>query len=490
GAQPTADVNRAAWYDWACFNARRFTDYLKWVKSEMRKLDPEVPICAGGTASMLSSGNSTSGIDEELIINEVDDVILNESGGSHIKSDLFLSLSGKKMAMVEPEMGGGVHNILLHFLHGKSSITKWWWARTLSRRYYGMNRSSIPHSWDISLAEVAEVLKIGLDVRRLRREIAEFTVPEPEVAILYSKSSIIQVPPHLVRAGRTPYLEALYSTWEGARCLGCRIGFISEKQMIAGDKLKGIKLLIVPAAKYSCPEVADAALRYMDEGGTVVMVPESFLFDQYAREADRVSDLGLKVEKVTLPKVLGRGALVQNYDQSFSQEVLYGQVSSRIETGGLDIFARSRPALQSRGLVQTLDPGQNTVLASFEDGSPAVVLVKRGKGRLYYLASPLVTADYHKLLAPLADRLGLNRPVLGVDKSGVPVTGAEVRAVERRNDYLVYACNLGEAPVEFDLKGEEPLGRIEDLRKLEPLTGVHVRLGPYQEMIFRVEKAE
>ena len=139
-------------------------------------------------------------------------------------------------------------------------------------------------------------------------------------------------------------------------------------------------------------------------------------------------------------------------------------------------------------LVQTLDPGRNTVLARFEEGSPAIVLVKRGRGRLYYLASPLVTADYHKLLVPLADRLGLNRPVLGLDSSGVPVTGAEVRAVERRNDYLVYACNLGEPPVEFDLEGEGPLGWIEDLRRLEPLTGTHVRLGPYQEMILRVEK--
>ena len=88
-ARPVDDVNRAAWYDWACFNTRRFTDYLNWIKSEMRKFDPDIPICAGGTSSMLSSSNSVSGIDEEIIINEVDDVILNESGRSTIFSDLF-----------------------------------------------------------------------------------------------------------------------------------------------------------------------------------------------------------------------------------------------------------------------------------------------------------------------------------------------------------------------------------------------------------------
>ncbi len=145
-ARPVDGTNRAEWYDWACFNTRRFTDYLKWVKQEMRKLDPETPICAGGTSSMLSSSNSVTGIDEEMIINEVDDVILNESGSSPIFSDLLLSLSDSKKVMVDPEMSGGAHGILLQFLHGKSDISKWWWAGAPSTEYPHMNESSLPHS--------------------------------------------------------------------------------------------------------------------------------------------------------------------------------------------------------------------------------------------------------------------------------------------------------------------------------------------------------
>ncbi|MEA2063295.1 MAG: beta-galactosidase [Gemmatimonadota bacterium] len=486
-SRPVDDVNRAAWYDWACFNSRRFTDYLKWVKSEIRKLDPDVSLNAGGTSSMLRAHNSTSGIDEELIINEVDDVILNESGSSHIFSDLFLSLSEKKKAMVEPEMGGGVHNILLHFLHGKSSITKWCWPQSLRREYPEFAAQSIPHSWSISLPEVAEVLRLALDVRRLRKEIAEFTRPEPEVAILYSKSSILQVPPRMIRAGRTPYLDAVFSTWEGSRYLGCRIGFVSEKQILSG-KLSRFKLLIVPAAKYSRPEVADAVLDYIENGGTAVLVPESFLFDQYARQNDRVAELGLKVKDVTLPQVLGEGELVQNYDQSFTQTVVYGEVKNTVITGDLDIFHGKRLTLHTGGLVQSLDPGDNPVLARFEDGKPAIVLVKRGRGRLYYLASPLAAGDYHKLLALLADDLGLQRPVLAVDSRSELITTAEVRAVERDNDYLVYASNLGGEPVEFDLKGEKTLGQVEDLRRLRPVPGGHVKLGPWEETILRVDK--
>ena len=467
-ARPVDEVNRAAWYDWACFNNRRFTDYLKWIKSEMRKFDPDIPICAGGTSSMLSSSNSVTGIDEEKIINEVDDVILNESGRSPIFSDLFLSLSEKKKVMADPEMGGGVHGILLQFLHGKSDISKWWWASAPSSEYLHMNQSSLPHSKIISLSDINEVLRIGLDVRRLSSEIAEFIQPEPEVAILYSKTSIIQVPPHLVQAGRTPYIDAVYSVWEGSRFLGCRIGFVSEKQILAG-KLAKFKLLIIPAAKYIIPDVATAIVSYIKEGGTVVVIPESFIFDQYARDNNMISELGITITDVTLPPVLGEGEKVQNYDQSFSQNILYGDVQKKITTLSKDIFENNTSPLTlfSDGLVQSVDPGSHQVLAMFDDGKAAIVLAQIGNGALYYLAAPLKTPDYHLLLSPLAQKLGLKRPVVGVDKSGKLVTGAEVRAVERETDYLVYASNLTPEPVEFDLKGAGEFVVITDLRSLQ-----------------------
>jgi Beta-galactosidase/Beta-galactosidase trimerisation domain len=486
-AAPVSDVNRAAWYDWSFFNTRRFTDYLKWTKEQMRKLDLEVPICAGGTSSMLSSGNSTSGIDEEMIINEVDDVILNESGSSHIFSDLFLSLSEHKKAMVEPEMGGGVHGMLLHFLHGKSSIAKWHWPRTLSREFPGFAQSSIPHSWDITLPEVAEVLRLGLDVRRLRNEIAAFTAGEPEIAIFYSKSSILQVPPQQVRAGRTPYLNAVFAAWSGSRFLGCRIGFVSEKQILAG-KLAKFKLLIIPAVKYIPPEVADAVFDYTSRGGTAVIVPEAFLFDQYARQNDRLAGLGLKIEGVTLPPVLGEGERVQNYDQSITQTIVYGEVKNTAVTEDRDIFRGRQLTFQTEGLVQNLDPGGNSVLASFENGRPALVLLTPGKGRIYYLASPPVAADYHELLCPLAEDLGLTRPVLAVDSEGKPVTGAEVRAVECDGHLLVYACNLSGRTLEFDLESARHLGEIKDLRSIKSISTRHVNLSPFEETIFRIEQ--
>jgi hypothetical protein len=488
-ARPADNVNRAAWYDWAEFNSVRFTGYMKWIKDEMRKYDTKTPICAGGTSSMLSSSNSVTGIDEELIINEIDDVILNESGGSAIFSDLLLSLSETKKVMVDPEMGGGTHGLLLQFLHGKSDISKWWWAGMPSREYPHMNETSLPHSKEISLQEIAEVLKIGLDIRRLGKELAEFTKPDPEVVILYSRSSIVQVPPQLIQSGSTPYTMALTSVWEGSRYLGCRVGFITEKQILQ-KHLEGIKLLLVPAVKYIRPEVIPVILNFIQRSGIVLIIPESFLYDQYARENDLIKDFGITINDVTLPPETGKGEKVHNYDQSFSQSVLYGEVRKKISCEEGDVFVgKALPgSLKSDGLVQTIDPGPNRVLARFEDGRPALILIKKGEGRIYYLAAPLETGSYHQILFPIADLAGINRPVIAVGKNGNPVTGAEIRGIELETEYLAYACNLTGSIVEFDLDVKGAEGDILDLRTMKNSTGRHVVLSPYQETIFRLEK--
>ena len=127
-------------------------------------------------------------------------------------------------------------------------------------------------------------------------------------------------------------------------------------------------------------------------------------------------------------------------------------------------------------------------VARFEDGNAAIVLAESGKGTIYYLTAPLKTEDYHTLLSPLAQKLRLKRPVKGIDQKGELVTGVEVRAIERKTDYLVYACNLTAETVEFDLKGPGNPGVIMDLRSLHEIPEGHVKLAPFQETIYSIEK--
>jgi hypothetical protein len=204
-----------------------------------------------------------------------------------------------------------------------------------------------------------------------------------------------------------------------------------------------------------------------------------------------LSELGFDITDVTLPPVLGEGEKVQNYDQSFSQKILYGDVLQKITTLNMDIFKGNNPplTLYSSGLVQSIDPGSHQVIARFEDGKEAIVFAESGKGGMYYLTAPLRTEDYHTLLSPLASRIGLNRPVRGIAQDGNLVTGVEVRAVEREADYLVYACNLTAERVEFDLEVSSGVpGVFMDLRSLHEIPDRHIRLDPFQETIYKIEK--
>ena len=145
---------------------------------------------------------------------------------------------------------------------------------------------------------------------------------------------------------------------------------------------------------------------------------------------------------------------------------------------------------RNRGIhKQTIDAARcDEILAKFDDGKAAIVRNAIGKGSLYYLAAPLKTEDYQVLLAPLAEKLRLNRPVVGVDQNRQLVTGVEVRSVERENDYLICASNLKPEPADFKLEGKGKINQALDLRNLQEIPGGHVHLKPFQETIIRVEK--
>jgi hypothetical protein len=191
---PLPGTNRAQWYDWAVFNQERFTNHFAWVRDLVKQIDPSTPVTTGGSHSMLAGSNGTSGIDEELIINRVGDVILHEGGDSTLGMDLQLALSREKKPLCDPELSIEVKDLWPHLLHGKSVLQLWHWPAQPPAEYPTLIASSYAHSWSIPLTDVEELLRTALDVRRLSKEIAAFASVQPEAAILYSKTSIVQIP--------------------------------------------------------------------------------------------------------------------------------------------------------------------------------------------------------------------------------------------------------------------------------------------------------
>src|SRR5258708_4791060 len=116
----------------------------------------------------------------------------------------------------------------------------------------------------------------------------------------------------------TPYLAELEKTYTGSQYLDAKVTFITERQ-IAKGWLNRYKLLLVPGVRNLPREVFEKVSEYASAGGRVLVVPESFLGDEYNRPVDYLARLGVTIRETQRPKPGGLGVMVQGYDQSFSQ---------------------------------------------------------------------------------------------------------------------------------------------------------------------------
>ncbi|MCI0625475.1 MAG: beta-galactosidase trimerization domain-containing protein [Acidobacteria bacterium] len=487
---PVSGTNRAQWYDWAVFNQQRFANHLGWVKGLVKQIDPGTPITAGGSSSMLAGSNGTSGIDEELIINQVGDVILHEGGGSTLGMDLQAALSRLKKPLCDPELSIEVRDIWPHLLHGKSVMQLWHWPAQPPSEYPHLIGPSYAHSWRIPLRDVEELLRTALDVRRLGKEIAAFSLLQPEVAILYSRTSMIQVPAKWMRATSTPFLEELGSVYEGSLYLDARTTFISEAQILDGWARR-YKVLLVPAAKYVQAEVADKLLDYVNEGGHLVVSPESLIANEYLRPLDFMSRIGVRVKETKGSPEGDLGELVQQYDQTFRQQRLTAPQKSAIKTLARDIFADGNLTLQGNGLVQSLEatPG-NPILAEFQDGRPAIVKHSHGNGSIYFLATPLESRSYAELLDRLFEKAGIQRAVRVLGGQGKRVWGIETRNVRQGRGRLLYVVNHTADSHSVQIKVPESLTQATELRTGRAIQPESVALKPHETQIIKLASRE
>jgi beta-galactosidase GanA len=481
-SRPLPGTNRALWYDWARFNQDRFTDYLVTVRDTIRKLDRTVPLAAGGSSSMLAGRTGTTGIDEERIVNEVDDVIIHEGGGSTMGMDLQLALSETRKPLADPEMSiGAVEHLLPHFLHGKSVAQIYHWPSQPANEFYSNNRSSLAHSWSFPLADVNEVLRVALDVRRLNREIAAFVETPAEVAILYSQTSTLQLPPEMLTWQTTPYLEELRNAYEAGQYLDAKTTFVTERQ-IGNGRLAHYKLLIVPGVRNLPASVVQKIWDYAAAGGRVLVLPESLLADEYNNPQPYLSKIGVEILKTERPKPGGGGRMLQGYDQAFSEEVTFTD-NSPVKLAPSPGF----PELSAVGVRQVLRTGsQAEVLSRYPDRGAAVVRAAVGRGKVYYSGASLRDLGYAKLLDNLFDEAGVSRPVRVRRLDGHEKGHVEARLAMFQGKTLLYIANFESAPARLEIEAQRPVTGLKELRENRSIQGRELTVPARQTCIYEL----
>ena len=149
--------------------------------------------------------------------------------------DLQLALSEKKKPLADPEMSvGSVKYLLPHMLHGKSVAQLWHWPAQPANEFHSNTESSLAHGWMYPLPDIDELLRTALDVRRLNKEIAGFVDAPAEVAIFYSQTATLQLPPEMLTWETTPYLAELRKTYDASQFLDAKVTFITERKIRQG----------------------------------------------------------------------------------------------------------------------------------------------------------------------------------------------------------------------------------------------------------------
>jgi beta-galactosidase GanA len=236
--------------------------------------------------------------------------------------------------------------------------------------------------------------------------------------------------------------------------LGVPVDFITTKQVLQ-DKLLQYQVLVIPAATYEQADVVQKVMTFARTGGQVVLVPNSWFFDQYNRKQDYLEPLNIQVTTMKAPKLtagrartgLQRDAGGEETEAPFLMGLIVDSLvtdvpKAKITTTRSTLF-REQTELEGAGVRHVLQVGgNNRVLATFPGGQPALIQVPVQKGSIYYLAIPLVGDSMVELMEGVLASSGAERRIRFWTPEGKHARGLEYRAIQSGEDWLAFVNNL------------------------------------------------
>ncbi len=249
-------------------------------------------------------------------------------------------------------------------------------------------------------------------------------------------------------------------------------------------------MLLVPAASHIRAEVVQSVNDFVENGGTALLLPSSFVSDEYNRHAHFLERMGVQVRRIEQISADRTGEIEHGYDQTFHERVVYRpKARQTLKVRAAGPFSPVPPELEGEGTRQEISiPPSFEVLAEFSSGQPALVTVPRGRGRLFYSATGFPQQSLGLLGDRLLDASGVARPVRVRRQDGRPPANIEARTVKTAGATLVCLVNFDWQPadVRIELDGKIRT-RFYDLRKQTPLNEGTIRLNAGETAILRLD---
>jgi hypothetical protein len=229
---------------------------------------------------------------------------------------------------------------------------------------------------------------------------------------------------------------------------------------LSSENLRGLNVLVLPNAACLSQKQRSAIQRFVRNGGGLVTTFESGMYDEWGKPDEQKSWLRfLGIERVA-------GVFVPSRTEDYLtlDRPLDNLPSDTLIPRPVNALA-VRPTRDADVLGRYLNPiNKSYALPKGVSDYPAVLVSRRGRGRVVYCASPLFESfdrfhiDAHKDLARALVRLATGRKGLQVETNAPGSLAIEVRSQPGRT--LVHLVN-----VTSDMK--RPMGIIVPLRDVE-----------------------
>lgn len=300
-------------YEYNTFKWLAFANWHRFMAENIRQRLPEVPlhIKLMVTLTFAERELGWSAYDPEMLT-EFFDVNGNDIGNDiwldpAVGTELQYSLKSVMVNNTENHLFPNVYPnpvpssriyaaIFQQYLYGAGNLVSWVWQD---------NNFGGPQWCEGGIMQRPMNLythqRAILDANRLANEILGFIRTEPEMAILYSPTSLI--------LNRPAYCKRLFEIYRTLAPLGYKVRFLSEKQL-ARKQFCNVKLLIAGETKQIRRNTVVGLQTFLKQGGKVVTVGNCFKEDEYGRknsfnltgtETATIDTLTTKVRRILPP---------------------------------------------------------------------------------------------------------------------------------------------------------------------------------------------
>ena len=276
-SDPLSDAEfKGLYYDFNMFRMDEFARWHDWMASLVKELWPGMPV----HAKQLGGFGLDHATDFERFSR------FSDVNGCDTGENIYLALmaSFKPVHIVNSEnhmIADGEQkpvaydkiyaDMMRQFVYGMGGSAVWVWEA------YGYGMFKQKHALDGNIyrrpMNILAVYDASADAERLVYELRDAFNVKPEVAILYSTSSMILSP---------TYQNDCINLWNALSLTGRKVGFVSEDLLQTGN-IDGVKILLAANNTAIQNDTAKALNLFVRQGGKLFSLGNSFQKNQYGR---------------------------------------------------------------------------------------------------------------------------------------------------------------------------------------------------------------